>query len=304
MDNPSPRFTGIFLPVEILELENLTFFEMILLSWIDALYCPKHGGCYASNEYLGKRLRSQENTVAKSLGNLRKAGLIEDVSFDGRTRVIRSLINQYVDQAQSKAALDKNPIAIGKKSNPEMEKNPSKGTPVLIYESKDERKEIKRVASPPKPPSAIADSLTLLFLQKVEEHLPGLVAPNLKKWSQEMEKLMRIDGRTEAQILEAIGWFHNDLWLKANVLSVAAFRKQFDKIQSLRIVAKEKNRIQENRIYALALQKQYPKETQNLTFNSRCVMNADTGKDLSFDLPPETFEKEVIRLFGGRHASD
>lgn len=106
MNNPSPRFTGIFIPAEILELENLTFFEMILLSWVDALYCPQHGGCYASNEYLGEKIRgAQANTVAKALSNLRKEGLIEDVSFDGRKRVIRALIHRKVDESQKKVCI-------------------------------------------------------------------------------------------------------------------------------------------------------------------------------------------------------
>lgn len=171
-----------------------------------------------------------------------------------------------------------------------------------LIENKEER-ESKKVAPPPSPPSAVADSLTLLFLQKVKEHLPNLKPPNLQKWAQEMDKLLRLDGRSEAQVREAIGWFHNDLWFKKTVIAVKGLRTNFDKIQSARLIAKEKNRIQENRSYAKAFKEQFPKETKPLTFNSKFVINEATGKELPFDLPPETFEKEVIRLFGGRHAS-
>lgn len=122
---PRPGFTGIFIPVEILEMEELTILEVMLLSWIKQLYCPEHGGCYASNEYLSKKLRGvQPNTIAKSLTKLRSLGLIEDVSFDGRKRVIRALIERHVDKAQSKSALDRNPIGVGQKSNPACDKNP------------------------------------------------------------------------------------------------------------------------------------------------------------------------------------
>ena len=66
MNNNHMRVPGLFIPAEILEMEDLSFFEMLLLSWIDALYCPQHGGCYASNEYLGKKVRSsKENSIAK-----------------------------------------------------------------------------------------------------------------------------------------------------------------------------------------------------------------------------------------------
>jgi hypothetical protein len=145
---PKPRFTGIFIPVEILEYEDLSLTEKLLLSWIDALYDEEKGGCFASNEYLADRMGIKPNTISKSLVKLRKLNLIEDISFDGRERVIRALIGKFVDKNQhspkkSKSDLDKNPSRVGKKSNPEMEKNPS--TP--IYERKEERKDIK----PPTP---------------------------------------------------------------------------------------------------------------------------------------------------------
>lgn len=92
MNEPVPRFTGIFIPVEILELKNLSYLEKFLLSWIDALYCKKHGGCFVSNKHLANKLDVKENTVSKALTHFRKLKLIEDVSFDGRTRVITTKI--------------------------------------------------------------------------------------------------------------------------------------------------------------------------------------------------------------------
>ena len=134
---PQTRFTGIFIPAEVLQLENITLMEMMLLSWIDALFCKQKGGCFASNEYLASKLRVKENTIAKSLTNLRQLGYIEDVSFDGRTRVIKAKIGKIIDESQSNADLDLNPTPIGKKSNPAMDKNPN---PSYI-ESKEERKD-------------------------------------------------------------------------------------------------------------------------------------------------------------------
>lgn len=149
--SPTTRFTGIFIPAEILEMDDLTLFEMILLSWIDALYCPKHGGCYASNEYLGTKIRNaQVNTVAKALTRLRALKLIEDVSFDGRTRVIRSLVNRLIDKAQSNAGLDKNPRGVGQKSNAGMDNYPSEVPPQpYIGDSKDYKKEEREEQAPP-----------------------------------------------------------------------------------------------------------------------------------------------------------
>jgi hypothetical protein len=118
MNSPAPRFTGLFIPAEILEHPDLTLLEQMLLAWIDALYSPQFGGCYARNDYLAQKMKVKENTIAKSLTKLRQLGLIEDVAFDGRTRVMRALIGRHVDQCQSKADLDLNPTQAWTKIQP------------------------------------------------------------------------------------------------------------------------------------------------------------------------------------------
>lgn len=145
MNNPTPRFTGIFIPIEILELDTINAMDKILLSWIDALYCKDHKGCYASNEYIATKLNLEANTVAKILTKLRKLNLIEDVSFDGRKRVIRSLVNSYVDECQRKPELDGNPTPIGQLSNPSLDDCPS----YPIVESKDYNKGEEKPLPPP-----------------------------------------------------------------------------------------------------------------------------------------------------------
>ncbi len=153
MSEPTPRFTGIFLPVEILEMEELSIFEVMLLSYIGALYSKKEGGCFASNEYLAKRLRGvKPTTIVKSLTHLRKLGLIEDISFDGRRRVIRSLVEKYVHESQSNAGLDLNPMQDGEEgqSYAACDKNPMQRakdiTPPTknnsIHENKEENKDM------------------------------------------------------------------------------------------------------------------------------------------------------------------
>jgi len=150
---PKCRFTGIFIPVEILEYPNISWSEKLLISWIDALYDEEKGGCYASNDYLASRLGVASNTIAKSLGNLRKAGLLEDVHFDGRERVIRALIGTFIDKkrsraSESKADLDKNPRGVGKKSNPGLAKNPSPTSSAHIDEIKEESKVRENTRAP------------------------------------------------------------------------------------------------------------------------------------------------------------
>lgn len=108
MTIPSPRFTGIFIPVEVLELDSLSQGEMILLSWIHALYCKEAGGCFASNAYLAEKLKVKENTIVKQICKLRELGLVEDVSFNGRTRILKACIWKAMERGQSHPACDLN----------------------------------------------------------------------------------------------------------------------------------------------------------------------------------------------------
>nr|WP_061246654.1 helix-turn-helix domain-containing protein [Leptospira interrogans] len=76
--------------------------------------CEGRNGCYAGNEYLATCLGIATTTVAKYISRLRKAGYIEQVSFDGRVRVIQSTLHNAVvmERAQykiSKTALANNP---------------------------------------------------------------------------------------------------------------------------------------------------------------------------------------------------
>lgn len=235
MSEPKPRFTGIFIPVEILEIEDLSFFDMLLLSWIDALYDHQAGGCYASNKYLGSKLKgAKENTVAKSITKLRQKGLIEDVFFDGRQRVIRALIGRHIDKVQSNADLDKNPRGVGFLSNPELDFCPS--SPYI--ESKVESKVENTPPNPQRGRSAIADRVGVnnfskspkkkkvakasdpkvseatrelfpKFVAVIREFKPDYVVrdePNMLRY---LDKLLD-EGRDPKEILRVMEWAVND----------------------------------------------------------------------------------------------
>lgn len=85
---PRARFTGIFIPVEILEMKELSPLEMMLLSWIDALQCKEKGGCFASNKYLAEKLNLKDKSVSEMITKLKKLNLIRQLSFDGRERIL------------------------------------------------------------------------------------------------------------------------------------------------------------------------------------------------------------------------
>lgn len=148
MNQPRQRFTGIFVPVEILELEGITLFEERLLAIIDSLYDPEYGGCHASNDYLAQKMRNAKpNTVVKALVKLRSMGLIEDVSFNGRKRVMRACIGKVMERGQSQSACDLNHSLHGRKITPCMGEKSHPSTPSPYYMiRKEERKEDKNIA--------------------------------------------------------------------------------------------------------------------------------------------------------------
>jgi hypothetical protein len=163
----NPRFTGLFLPAEIMQLEDLSFLEMILLGWIDALHKPEYGGCFASNKYLAERLKVKENTISKAISHLRDLKLIVDVFYDGRTRIIRSNHHAYIAEVQSKGGLDKNPREGWIKIQGGLDKNPrgvgqksisSPSSPYYIY-NKEDNKEDREETSSPLPPKKTQEKI-------------------------------------------------------------------------------------------------------------------------------------------------
>lgn len=93
--NPSemPRdFKGIWIPREIWLNDDLLPNEKILWAEIHSLFDREHGGCHATNEYLAKFLRLKPLYVSQMISKLKKRGLIQDVHFDGRKRIIRAVM--------------------------------------------------------------------------------------------------------------------------------------------------------------------------------------------------------------------
>ncbi len=83
------EFKGVWIPAEIWLTKSLTVMEKILLAEIDS-FSNNELGCIAKNEYFAEFLGIKEAMVKRYLGNLKKLELIEQVSFDGRRRELKS----------------------------------------------------------------------------------------------------------------------------------------------------------------------------------------------------------------------
>jgi hypothetical protein len=169
-----------------------------------------------------------------------------------------------------------------------------------LDKSKELEEEQYKERSPVAPASAEAATISEYFFKKIKEHLPKAKPPNIKKWAEEMDRLLRIDKRTAQEVMEAIDWMQEDKWLKANVLSPKSLRSQFDRICAKMQMVKGELVVRKNRSFALQMKEQYPDKLRSLSFDDKYVMNRSAAKELPFNLPQETFQREFASLFGGR----
>lgn len=237
MNTPSPRFTGIFIPVEVLEHPELTMLEQLLLSWIDALYCKDHKGCYAKNEYFADRLKVKENTIAKALTSLRQKNLIEDVSFDGRNRVVRAKIGEFVQKAQSNAGLDLNPMQgwteiqcrVGAKSNAtyieskeEYKEDITPPIPTQIPTKENAAKAAEAEKEPSSKPKRekpdfspkVREVATQMVNALHESNPDWLIPKNLHPMMVEIEKMLVEEKREPKKIIDVFMWAVSDsFWM-------------------------------------------------------------------------------------------
>ena len=132
----------VVFPGEVAFNPNLTYSDMFVF-WMIQMFDkgPKH--CFASNEYLSKKLRVSESQVTKSIAKLKEEGYILQVGFDGRKRSLavdedfakrhHHYINEFNDDV-SFARIEEN-----SDTNSEESLKEGEGCLVEIYEAESEK---------------------------------------------------------------------------------------------------------------------------------------------------------------------
>ena len=85
------RKPDIHVPREIWENKELTMAERCIFAQVHYLDNPKTH-CYASNEYFAEYFQVSERTVSRAITHLIELGYISQISFNGRSRVLKSNI--------------------------------------------------------------------------------------------------------------------------------------------------------------------------------------------------------------------
>ena len=136
-------FKGVWIPREVWLDENLSALEKVILIEIDSLDTEENH-CYASNKYLAEFCRCSEIKVSQAIKKFLELGYIEQISFDGRTRVLKSRLKDCLSQTYKKYKADlKKILPINKENNIEnniednKEKNIKKEKDSLLTEEFD-----------------------------------------------------------------------------------------------------------------------------------------------------------------------
>ncbi len=86
-----PKFTGVWIPVEVFQMETLTITEKVVYGIVNAL--DNEEGCYASNGYLAQTLQLSDRQVKNCLKTRIDFQLVVRVELDGK-RLLRTVEKQ------------------------------------------------------------------------------------------------------------------------------------------------------------------------------------------------------------------
>jgi biotin operon repressor len=94
MDENQRKFTGVFIPADIYENQDISWIQKILWCEIQALSGSDY--CYASNAHFAEHLGISEINVSKHISVLKKYGLVEIVDFNGRVRKMKAVLSKKI----------------------------------------------------------------------------------------------------------------------------------------------------------------------------------------------------------------
>lgn len=83
-DAPVKEYTGVWIPADVMECDELSPNEKILYGEIAGFR-----ECYASNAWLANRIGRSERTIKRLISHLIELGFVENCGFNGRFRLIR-----------------------------------------------------------------------------------------------------------------------------------------------------------------------------------------------------------------------
>lgn len=175
-------------------------------------------------------LDMKPDTIYRHLKSLVDLGLIdyEKVGKKDCVRLTKKGKSYYVgNESELSGNSEMNPKKLGNKSEKNSEINPTYQNTNLIRATKDK--------------SASAIKIADYLLSKIISINPSFKKPNLDLWVKDIDKALRIDNRTENQLIDCINWIYSDegeFWQR-NILSGKKLREKFDTM-NMQVITKPK----------------------------------------------------------------
>lgn len=236
-ENHTNEFQGNWIPAEVFQMVDdgdISIKEAWLLVLISNLV--KHGkdgrDCFASNQYLAKKLQVEERAVKYMLRRLKSAGLVQQTGFDGRLRFLTTSWSNVVSDVEC-------PSRRAKNCTPDVQK-----IAPIIYKHKKQHS-----------PSLRSDTFEILSIKKttnwtgfgqrlrdsIQQKMPN--GRTASKWGADIRALHTADGYTPAEIEQVLDWYCKALVREGDInvhnpnyypvaYSGGAFRKKFIQLSS------------------------------------------------------------------------
>ncbi len=113
-------------------------------------------------------------------------------------------------------------------------------------EEEEEEEKGKGAISVITPATIVADYL----LSKILTEKPNFKKPNIQTWAKDIDRAMRIDHRTEQELIGCIDWIYSagSFWVP-NILSGRKLREKFDTMESQMTTRNKKSETPVDKIY-------------------------------------------------------
>ncbi len=79
-------------------------------------------------------------------------------------------------------------------------------------------------------PDSIELELSQLLLLKIKEHLPDYKSPDIQKWAEIMDRMIRLDKREPDEVREVILYAQGDPFWCSNIMSMDSLYKYYDRL--------------------------------------------------------------------------
>lgn len=232
---------GIFGMVPIQLLTDVRLNESALRAYVAvSSYIGDRDYCSASRESLAKRAGLSLDQLWRGLDALIKSGWLLRVRRGrGQTNCYRRMMPQILEEAEDLTP-ELNESAAGAKSfepmspQPVRSQDPMSPQPVQSpIKRSDNSKRSENTKSPASPDAARLAELILTERRRIDpgfQSAPGKREGALLRWSGDIEKIVRLDGRSWKDVERVLRWALRDSFWSKNILSGDALRRQFDRL--------------------------------------------------------------------------